>query len=62
MVVLMRVIAFIGFTESDNNKQDSISAALSSLVRQAGQISNQYLDDLMEIQRLKHLTNHNRLL
>lgn len=47
--------------EEDNNKQDSIAAALSNFVGAAGPISNQYWEDLIDIQRLKHLINGNGL-
>jgi hypothetical protein len=42
-------------SEHDKNEQGSISAALSNWVGPAGQISNQYLEDLIEIQRLKYI-------
>ncbi|WP_133055288.1 hypothetical protein [Niastella koreensis] len=44
-------------TDDDKNKQGSISAALSNWVGVAGQISNRFLNNLIDIQRLKYVIN-----
>jgi hypothetical protein len=44
-------------TRGDKQKQDGIKTVLSNWVGAAGRLSNQYIEDLKEIQRIKHIIN-----
>jgi hypothetical protein len=58
LIIVMLLATTTGFSEKKTGQANDFFD-LSSKVGSTGQISNQYLEDLMKIQRLKYLVNAN---